>query len=428
MNFGRWTVIEVLGEGGQGCTYQARDQSGQEAALKVFEAGVASQNEAELLRTLDHPQIPAFIDTFTVDDTTCIAMEYIEGDSLQAILDQRRHIPEADVLRVARGLLEIAEYLHKLDPPVTHRDIKPANVILRPNGTIALVDLGGGLRADQDGEVLGTTGYAAPEQYFGDSNPAIDLYGIGATLLHLTSRRHPAEFPMRRLRFELENNLVAGDRLFALIKSLTEPDPAHRPATAREALAILDQVAGPEDDEIDLDRDTDRLLIRSHRRATRIERFSAIFLGVFIPLALASAAALNMPHTLVVLIAMTGIGSIASLIWSLPFEQLELDGHGWRYQAQLFGRVWRTATGGYTPGLGLRTHGDSMALYDYTGRLVPHMCRKVASRKREKIANAVHAWIAEHTNETVLFATANDEQPDEDHAAQQRVEVAVSQR
>ena len=95
---------------------------------------------------------------------------------------------QKEIREIATGLLGVLDYLHGRAPPVIHRDIKPSNVLLRPDGTPALIDFGG-MRAWQPAgaagaTVVGTFGYMAPEQAAGQATPASDLYALGATLLH----------------------------------------------------------------------------------------------------------------------------------------------------------------------------------------------------------------------------------------------------
>ncbi len=404
MKFGAWTTNQVLGEGGQAATYRVCRADGEIAALKVFRDDLhLARAEASLLAKLDHPRIPRFIESFEADGAFCIAQEFIDGESLQSVLDSRRHIPEADVLRVARGLLGIVAYLHGLDPPVVHRDIKPANVVMKADGTVTLVDFGGGLCANAVGEIIGTTGFAAPEQYFGDVTAAVDLYAIGATLLHLASGTHPAEFPMHRMRFALDRNLVAGEKLVALIGALTEPEIQNRLPDAAAALRLLTHDAPLEDEELDLHRDEDRLVVVTKRRTPPWEVAAFVAMTAFVVFLVGMQSSF---HSLLPLAAWACL----ALAWlpSLSREHLELDANGYRYRATLFGVTWRARAGTFTPGLSLLQQGESMSLYDYDARQIPQMYQLITPRKTEKIANAVRGWIADHTNETVLFGGLSD--------------------
>jgi len=170
--------------------------------LKLFE------REAQVLKHLNHPRIPQYRDYFSVDQQTGeglpwfgLVQEYIPGDSLQELLDQGKRFTQKQARKIAIGVLEILIYLHELSPPVFHRDIKPSNLILGKDGQVYLVDFGAVQdRATAEGAtftVVGTSGYAPPEQLWGRAVPASDLYALGATLIHLLTGTAPADLPQR---------------------------------------------------------------------------------------------------------------------------------------------------------------------------------------------------------------------------------------
>ena len=116
--------------------------------------------------------------------------EYISGDTLQEVLDICGRIPETDVIHYICSLCDILSQLHLLHPPIIHRDIKPSNIILTEDGRIILIDLNAAKQADEskrrDTRLLGTKGFAAPEQYgFGSSSPQTDIYALGKLITTL---------------------------------------------------------------------------------------------------------------------------------------------------------------------------------------------------------------------------------------------------
>ncbi|MEQ8541975.1 MAG: serine/threonine protein kinase, partial [Coleofasciculus sp. D1-CHI-01] len=135
-------------------------------------------------------------------------------------------------------------YLHGLNSPVLHRDIKPSNLILGEDKQIYLVDFG----AVQDSAavegvtftVVGTSGYAPLEQFWGQAVPASDLYALGATLIHLLTGTAPADLPQRNLRIQFREQVSINSQLISWIEALTEPDLDLRLSCASQALDALE--------------------------------------------------------------------------------------------------------------------------------------------------------------------------------------------
>ncbi len=213
--------------------------------FKLFE------REASVLKQLNHPRIPKYRDYFCLDKQTgaglCwfgLVQDYIPGSSLQQLLDEGKRFTEAQVRSLATQVLEILTYLHRLHPPVLHRDIKPSNLILGVDEQVYLVDFG----AVQDTAavegvtftVVGTTGYAPLEQFWGQAVPASDLYALGATLIHLLTGRAPADLPQCNLRIQFKEQVSINPTFLSWIEALTEPDLNLRLSTAKQALDALD--------------------------------------------------------------------------------------------------------------------------------------------------------------------------------------------
>ncbi len=157
--------------------------------------------------------------------------EYLPGDSLQEILDEKGPLPEAQTEEIAAQLARIIRDLHHASPPIIHRDIKPSNLILTPDGVLKLLDFNAAKHphADQtrDTVLMGTSGFAAPEQYgFGSSNTQTDLYSFGLLLNVLLTGKFPAE-------------QMAQGPLAVLIKKCTELNPRDRYANIDEVIAAL---------------------------------------------------------------------------------------------------------------------------------------------------------------------------------------------
>lgn len=212
--------------------------------IKLFE------REAQILKNLNHPRIPQYRDAFSLDKQTGAGLywlglvhHYIAGSSLQWLLNQGQHFTQQEVRSFATQLLEILIYLHELSPPVLHRDLKPSNMILADDGQVHLVDFG----AVQDCAaaegvtftVVGSSGYAPLEQFWGRAVPASDLYALGATLIHLLTGTSPADLPQHQMRIQFTEHLSLNPHLVKWIEKLTNPDVEERFPTARQALETL---------------------------------------------------------------------------------------------------------------------------------------------------------------------------------------------
>ncbi|MFP4122517.1 MAG: protein kinase domain-containing protein, partial [Coleofasciculus sp.] len=212
--------------------------------LKLFE------REAQVLQQLQHPRIPRYRDYFSLDKQAGgglpwfgLVQDYIPGASLPQWLDQGKRFTEAQVRQIATEVLEILSYLHALNPPVLHRDIKPSNLIWGKDEQVYLVDFG----AVQDQTavagvtftVVGTTGYAPLEQFWGKAVPASDLYALGATLIHLATGVAPADLPQRQMRVQFSQYTSLNSTLVRWIETLTEPELEPRYSRASQALEDL---------------------------------------------------------------------------------------------------------------------------------------------------------------------------------------------
>lgn len=252
---GRYAVVRGLGEGAAGRTFLCNDlEGGRRVAVKELRMEhVGSwkhlelfEREARVLTLLEHPAIPQIFDSFREgSDSTAfyIAQEYVEGRSLQDRIDAGPMLGQEDVEEVARQMLHVLDYLHRRAPPVLHRDIKPANILLRDDGSVALIDFGGVLLEWRDPDslgatVVGTFGYMPPEQLIGQAGTHSDLYALGATLLHALTGRSPRDFSFDSGRIEVPANLPATG-LVRLIEALLRPAPRDRPGSATAALELL---------------------------------------------------------------------------------------------------------------------------------------------------------------------------------------------
>lgn len=188
-----------------GAVYKARDTSDRSiCAIKEMslsnvpkeERAQAIENfkvEATILWGLNHPNLPKFTGFFKENQRYFLVMEYIDGYTLEYLLERNRGpFPERQVLGWARQLCDVLEYLHSQSPPIIFRDIKPGNIMLTRDGRIKLIDFGIArfFRAtvSRDTQLLGTPGYASPEQYGpAQTDERSDIYSLAITLFELLS-------------------------------------------------------------------------------------------------------------------------------------------------------------------------------------------------------------------------------------------------
>lgn len=218
--------------------------------LKLFE------REAQVLKHLKHPCIPNYRDYFSTEPSNSselpwfgLVQDYISGESLQQFLNKGKRFTEAGVKQIAIQLLEILIYLHELSPPVLHRDIKPSNIMWKNYRQAYLVDFGAVQeKAKAEGAtftIVGTGGYAPPEQLWGRAVPASDLYALGATLIHLLTGTAPRDLPQREMRLQFLDKASLSPSFAHWIETLTDPAPEQRFSNARTALLALQGSGSP---------------------------------------------------------------------------------------------------------------------------------------------------------------------------------------
>jgi Protein kinase domain len=249
---GGYTVERVLAQGPHARVYVAADSGGNRVALKELQFATvpsvqqldAFEREADALRSLQHPGIPTYVGRFREGQGVALrlylAFELIAGETLASSL-VRGPLAAPDGLRLVEHLLDILGYLHGRTPPVLHRDLKPANVVLRPDGTVALVDFGSVRTLSSErthgSTLVGTFGYMPPEQLGGTVDRTSDLYALGATLLHALTGRPPSDWLGPSLQLRLPPGLPAP--FDAWLPRLLEVDPARRPSDVAQARALL---------------------------------------------------------------------------------------------------------------------------------------------------------------------------------------------
>jgi serine/threonine protein kinase len=260
----RYAIQMVIGVGGMGSVYRARDLHFPNVVKLVAVKEMINQapdplvrktivqnfeREANILVALSHTSIPKIFDYFTFEDRSYLVLEYIHGKDLEAVLNETEgFMPEDMVIGWAIELCDVLQYLHNHKPePIIFRDMKPSNVMVNQQGHIMLVDFGIAkiFRSGQKGTMIGTEGYSPPEQYRGEATPLADIYALGATMHHLLTHRDPrleppftfAERPVRK-----ENPSVSPE-LEAVINTALQYNPLDRFQSAEAMKDSLTAVA-----------------------------------------------------------------------------------------------------------------------------------------------------------------------------------------
>ncbi len=257
---GGYQLIDRLGEGGMGEVYRAVHlATGRVVAVKVLtrlEPRLVARfrNEARLQATIQHPHVAALIEFFEHEGRPCLAMEYVDGEVLDAWLRRRGPLPVREALAVVRALAEALDAIHAHG--IIHRDIKTSNVKISATGQVKLLDFGiakgqamAGLTATH--AVVGTPASLSPEQLKGhEADERSDLWALGVLFYELVTGYLPfeAEAPLElyakidRGRFTPPSvlNPAVGAEVEALIVRCLKKRPVDRHPSARALCDDLD--------------------------------------------------------------------------------------------------------------------------------------------------------------------------------------------
>lgn len=224
---GKYTIRRMIGAGGFGCTYEVASGDNRYCVKEFFMSQSCTRDdgtvriihtaqtdvvnrskkkfleEATVLRMMQHPGIVHVVDIFEEHGTAYFVMDYIEGQSLQAIVDSKGPISEDMAISYMTQVANALDFVHQHNR--LHLDIKPDNIMIDGYGRAILIDFGASKYIDQDGEstssaVFQTPGYAPLEQVNGDVSmfgPFTDIYGLGATFYKVLSGLTPVSSPLR---------------------------------------------------------------------------------------------------------------------------------------------------------------------------------------------------------------------------------------
>ena len=283
---GKYKVLNEIGHGGMSTVYLAiNEKANKPWAVKEVRKSL-SRNfdilrqslilEMDMLKKLSHKNLPSIVDVIDSDENFLIVMDYIEGNTLEKLVNENGGYPQEEVTGWAIQLCDVLCYLHERPNPIIYRDMKPSNVMLKSDGNVILIDFGTArefnVQKEGDTTCLGTQGYAAPEQFggMGQTDARTDIYCLGATMYHLITGHNPSKppyemYPIRKWNPELSSGLEK------VILKCTRKNPEDRYQSARELMYALEHYK-------DLENETQL------RCKKRVRRFAAAFFASILSL------------------------------------------------------------------------------------------------------------------------------------------------
>lgn len=188
-----YEAVECLGHSEWNETLLVKDRkTGVHAVAKCYDAKLVSgRGEGDLLQRLQHPALPKLITNYQTESMSCVVRDYVQGVTLAEAAAET--FSRERVIAVGLQLCDVLQYLHEQTPPVIHRDVKPENIIVKEDGTVALIDFGISRVFDEnaksDTQRLGTASFAPPEQYgFAQTDCRSDIFSLGMVLGFLLTR------------------------------------------------------------------------------------------------------------------------------------------------------------------------------------------------------------------------------------------------
>lgn len=254
---GRYRIVERVGKGGMGAVYKAEDLRLNSTIVavkemlnfvsspeKLDEAVEGFKREANMLVNLRHKALPRVTDFFPQDGKWFLVMDFIEGETLQQVIDRRGRIPEDEVANWFGQLADVFGYLHNHRPAIIFRDLKPSNVMLAHDNEIKLIDFGIARHFNpinaQDTELYVSNGFAPPEQYgWKQTSPRSDIYALGALLHYLLTGIDPRKDPFHFV--PPQSAAKVSDSLSSAIMKAVEYNPEDRQKSVHE---MMDMYSG----------------------------------------------------------------------------------------------------------------------------------------------------------------------------------------
>ena len=269
--FGDYELGEVLGEGGMGRVHRARHRlTNQAVAIKVLAPQFASDPglrerflvEAKALGRLSHQNVVSLLNFNEHEGQFYLAMEFVEGRTVEELIDDRGALPVAAALNIGSQVLDGLDHAHGRG--IVHRDIKPGNILVRSDSVVKVTDFGvaklaGNARLTKTGMAVGTICYMSPEQIKGEPlTAASDIYSVGITLFEMLTGEVPfdsdSDYEVRRSHVETPapsiERLGVPEHVAAAVAKALQKRPDRRFATALEFQAHLaGETPGADSDE-----------------------------------------------------------------------------------------------------------------------------------------------------------------------------------
>lgn len=263
--FGEYKILNTIGMGTNGFIYLVLDPvTGTKAALKLLEfmdapkfaskyemtedeyldlAIRAYHKEYNLLSRMNHPGIPQCYHFEHTDEYIYLLEEYVQGMDLDKTVLQQR-LPARTAVRWGIYVLDALDYMHNRPRPIIHRDINPTNLLVNEHGEVSIVDFGLAETTGRNRPLVGTKGYAPPEQYQGIARPESDIYSLGATLHFLLTGADPRKAAM----FSFDERPITAlnpqvpDALARVVERAVSDEVGYRYSTAEQMRAALERV------------------------------------------------------------------------------------------------------------------------------------------------------------------------------------------
>lgn len=247
-----YEIQSLIGKGGMSAVYLAEHKRlhTRWAVKEVYKQQSARFDflaESNILKRLQHPMLPRIVDIFEDEQRIFIVEDFVEGITLEQLLQKQKRVDEAHGLQWFRDLCGVLRYLHTQQPnPIIYRDMKPSNVMLQPDGSLKLIDFGIAREYKQESNAdttyIGTKGYAAPEQFGkAQTDARTDIYALGVTMYHLLTGKSPYEppyqfVPVRQLVPELSHGIEF------ILNKCVQPEPADRYQSVEQLIDDLDHI------------------------------------------------------------------------------------------------------------------------------------------------------------------------------------------
>lgn len=250
---GKYKLEKILSVGPHTVYLASVEGEDKKVAVKVEDISqfnnavvIASIKESfELHKAIKHPDVPDMIEMIQTSKYIYLVMEYLDGETLDRVLDKKSGPMESKrAAMVGRNVARILQSMHDLNPPIICRDVKPANIMIYNGLDVKMFDFCIAMRYHdddrEDDQIVGTVGYAAPEQYQGYARPESDIFGLGMTLYYMLTKDEP-NVPGFARKIIREVNPNVNRELERIVEKCIEPDYKNRYRSCDDLIRDLDR-------------------------------------------------------------------------------------------------------------------------------------------------------------------------------------------